>query len=123
MSSVHRHSPSPGFSWRTAGHFYAYYAQRPKLSRTLLRESLFADEPWRARFGQQVVRVTTHVAGLVEQAKAAGALGPRTDARLIAAAFASFYYFALIGWVQEAIGDPLALFERLMAQHLGEDQT
>ena len=99
--------------------FYAYYAARPKLSRTLLRESLFAEEPWRERFTRQVVRVTTHVAMLVEQAKADGELAASTDARLLSVAFASFYYFALIGWVQGGIDDPLALFETLMAQHLG----
>jgi hypothetical protein len=30
----------------------------------------------------------------------------------------SFYYFALLGWVQSGIDDPLALFRKLMAQHL-----
>lgn len=100
--------------------FYSYYAARPKLSRTLLRESLFAEEPWRARFTQQVVRVTTHVALLAEEAKAHGELAANTDARLLSAAFCSFYYFALIGWVQGGIADPLALFHLLMAQHLGE---
>src|SRR5256885_583979 len=55
-----------------ARHFYAYYAARPKLSRTLLRESLFAEEPWRGRFTGQLLRVTAHVAMLVEQAKADG---------------------------------------------------
>lgn len=101
--------------------FYAYYAARPKLSRTLLRESLFAEEPWRERFGQQVVRVTTHVAMLVEQAKTDGELARTTNAQLLSVAFASFYYFALIGWVQGGIHDPLALFDMLMAQHLAKD--
>jgi AcrR family transcriptional regulator len=100
--------------------FYAYYAARPKLSRTLLRESLFAEEPWRERFAKQVVRVTTHVAMLVEQAKADGEVSPTTDAGLLSVAFASFYYFALIGWVQGGIDDPLPLFKKLMAQHLAE---
>jgi AcrR family transcriptional regulator len=100
--------------------FYAYYAARPKLSRTLLRESLFAEEPWRARFTSQVVRVTTHVAMLVEEAKAKGELARSTDAPLLSVAFCSFYYFALIGWVQGGIDDPLAVFQRLMAQHLKE---
>jgi AcrR family transcriptional regulator len=98
--------------------FYAYYAARPKLSRTLLRESLFADEPWRGRFTQQVLRVTTHVATLVEAAKADGELARTANAGLLSVAFASFYYFALNGWVQASIDDPLALFKMLMAQHL-----
>jgi AcrR family transcriptional regulator len=102
--------------------FYAYYAVRPKLSRTLLRESLFAEEPWRARFMGQVVRVTTHVAMLIEQAKAVGELARTADAGLISAAFAAFYYFALNGWVQASLDDPLRLFNKLMAQHLAGAQ-
>jgi AcrR family transcriptional regulator len=101
-----------------ARHFYSYYATRPKLSRVLLRESLFADEPWRARFGEQVTRVTAHVATLVEQAKADGEIAPTINPQLMSVAFCSFYYLALIGWVQETIDDPLALFKQLMAQHL-----
>lgn len=101
-----------------ARHFYGYYAIRPKLSRVLLRESLFADEPWRTRFAEQVARVTTHVAGLAEQAKADGELAPATDAQLVSMAFCSFYYLALIGWVQGGVDDPLAFFKALMAQHL-----
>jgi AcrR family transcriptional regulator len=99
--------------------FYSYYAARPKLSRTLLRESLFAEEPWRGRFHEQVLRVTTHVAVLVEQAKGEGELPPTTDTGLLSVAFLSFYYLALLGWVQGGIDDPLGLFEKLMAQHLG----
>jgi AcrR family transcriptional regulator len=106
-----------------AGHFYDFYASRPKLSRTLLRESLFAEEPWRGRFQQQVARVTTHVALLVQAAKAARELAPSVNPGLFAAAFASFYYTALIGWVQGAVADPLAVFKTLMAQHLGEART
>jgi len=101
-----------------AGLFYGYYSARPKLSRTLLRESLFAEEPWRARFGAQVARITTHVAMLVERAKKDGAIRPETDARLFSVAFASIYYFPLIVWVQGGIDDPLPLFQKLMAQHL-----
>lgn len=101
-----------------AGPFYAYYADRPKLSRTLLRESLFAEEPWRGRFTEQLTRVITHVAMQIEQAKADGELASTADARLLSVAFASFYYFALLGWVQGGIDDPLAVFKKLMAQHL-----
>jgi hypothetical protein len=32
--------------------------------------------------------------------------------------FASFYYLALIGWVQEGVTSPRPLFEMLMAQHI-----
>lgn len=98
--------------------FYAYYAARPRLSRTLLRESLLAESPWRERFTEQLMRVMVHVVGLVEEAKASGEIAPTTQASLFATAFSSFYYIVLIGWVQGGIEDPLPLFEGLMEQHI-----
>jgi AcrR family transcriptional regulator len=98
--------------------FYAYYAARPDLSRTLLRESLLAEPPWREHFGEQVMRVNAHVVAMVEAAKAGGELAPATSAHVFAAAFLSFYYLALIGWVQGSLADPMSLFELLLAQHI-----
>ncbi len=98
--------------------FYAYYAARPRLSKVLLKESLLADPPWRERFTHQLTRVLVHVVAIVEQAKANGELARTTDARLFSAAFSSFYYFALIGWVQGGIEEPMPLFKKLMAQHI-----
>jgi AcrR family transcriptional regulator len=98
--------------------FYAYYEARPRLSKVLLRESLLAQPPWRERFSAQAMRVTAHVAGLVEQAKVVGELRATTNAEVFAIAFASFYYFALIGWVQEGVAAPMSLFQALMAQHI-----
>lgn len=98
--------------------FYAYYEARPRLSKVLLRESLLAESPWKERFGEQALRVTRHVAGLVEQARTRGELDPKVNPELLSMAFASFYYFVLIGWVQNAIAAPMPLFEAMMAQHL-----
>ena len=98
--------------------FYAYYEVRPRLSKILLRESLLAAPPWRERFAEQLLRVNAHVVTLVEEAKANAELVAATDARVFAAAFASFYYFALIGWVQGAVAAPLPMFKKLMAQHV-----
>jgi AcrR family transcriptional regulator len=98
--------------------FYSYYEARPRLSKVLLRESLLAKPPWRERFAEQAQRVTRHVVELAETAKAKGELDPATNAQVFATAFASFYYFALIGWVQEGIAAPRPLFEMLMAQHI-----
>jgi len=100
--------------------FYAYYDERPKLSRTLLRESLFADDPWKERFNQQVLRVTTHVGMLAVQAKSDGELAATVDSQVLSAAWAAFYYLALIAWANGGVADPLALFKVLMAQHLRE---
>ncbi len=99
--------------------FYVYYDARPRLSKILLRESLLAASPWRERFAEQLLRVNAHVVSLVEEAKAGRELAPATDARAFAGAFAAFYYFALIGWVQGAVAAPLPLFKKLMAQHIG----
>lgn len=98
--------------------FYDYYAARPQLSKTLLRESLLAESPWRERFSAQVMRVNAHVLALVEAAKASGELAAKTRTDVFATAFMSFYYLVLIAWVQGGVGKPLALFERLMAQHI-----
>ena len=54
---------------RIAQAFFDYYAARPVLSRALLRESLFADPPWGARFAAQVADVHRHVASLADRAK------------------------------------------------------
>jgi AcrR family transcriptional regulator len=99
--------------------FYAYYAERPRLSKVLLRESLLAEPPWQARFAEQAARVIARVARLVEEAKQSGELPGATDAQLLAVAFASFYYFALIGWVQGGVPNPMPLLEKLLGQHLG----
>lgn len=104
---------------RIAETFYAYYEARPALSRTLLRESLFADEPWRTRFAQQVLQVTTHIAGLVAQEQAAGRLPKTVNRKLLPVTFCSHYYFALLGWVGGSVDKPLPLFHQLMQQHLG----
>lgn len=98
--------------------FFDYYAARSALSRTLLEESLLAKPPWAGRFASQVARVHVHLARLVEEAKAAGTLDPSVDAPLLGVSFFSFYYFALIAWVQGAHPDPLALTDKLVAVHL-----
>jgi AcrR family transcriptional regulator len=99
--------------------FFDYYAARPALSRALLRESLFAAPPWSARFAAQVGEVHAHVVALAAAAEARGELAPGVDTALLGAAFFSFYYFALLAWLQGGHPDPLRLFRRLLAQHLG----
>ncbi|WP_438021906.1 TetR/AcrR family transcriptional regulator [Sorangium sp. So ce233] len=103
---------------RLAAAFFAHYARRPTLSKTLLRESLFADPPWQARFAEQVGAAHGRVVALFNAARAEGEVADDADAALFGVAFFSFYYFALIAWVQGAHPSPLALLDRLVAQHL-----
>jgi AcrR family transcriptional regulator len=99
--------------------FFGYYQRRPKLSRTLLKEALFADEPWAGRFAGQVAKVHARIAALfVAAAERAEVRVEREDAALFGAAYFSFYYFALIAWVQGAHAQPVQLVDRLVTQHL-----
>ena len=97
---------------------FQYYQKRPKLSRTLLKESLFADEPWASRFAAQVGRVQAEIAKLTVQAIARGELREDVNGARVGAAYFSFFYFALIAWVQTAHDAPVAFVDHLFAQHL-----
>lgn len=97
---------------------FGYYQRRPQLSRTLLKESLFAEEPWAQRFTAQVGRVHGALAQLAQKASERGELRPHVDGALFAVAYFSFFYFALIAWVQGAHGSPMELVDHLVRQHL-----
>lgn len=103
---------------RIAQAFFDYYAARPTLSRALLRESLFADPPWSARFAAQVADVHRHVAALADRAKQKRELQTQVDSNVFAASFFSFYYFALLAWLQGGHPAPGRLFEAMLTQHL-----
>lgn len=95
---------------------FGYYAERPKLSRVLLRESLVADPPWNERFTAQVARVHAAVAARFEAAHERGEV--RGDPTRFAAAFLSFYYFALLGHLQGGLEAPRGLVAGLVASWL-----
>lgn len=97
---------------------FAYYHQRPQLSRVLLKESLFAEGPWSERFVDQVSSVHHRIAERVQPAVERGELREGVDAVMIATAWFSFFYFSLIGWVQGSVTDPVDLVGRLFRQHL-----
>jgi AcrR family transcriptional regulator len=100
---------------------FSYYERRPGLSRTLLRESMFADPPWAERFAGQARDVHAAIARLAAAAAARGELradAGAADVALLGAAWLSFFYFALIAWVQGAHAEPAALVGRLIHQHL-----
>lgn len=103
--------------------FFGYYAERPALSRALLRESLFAESPWRERFAAQVAEVHAFVVTLTGEAQQRGTLDAAVDAQVLGASFFSFYYFALLAWLQGGHPAPARLFERMLAQHLAGYET
>lgn len=97
---------------------YAYYARRPGLSRTLLESSLFAASPWKERFAGQAMRVHARIVEVVEAARDRGEIAKDADVTVFGAAVFSFYYMALIGWVQGQVAAPLPLFRSMVEQHL-----
>ncbi len=101
-----------------AAKLYSYYADRPALSRELLRESLFAEDPWRQRFMQQVLDVNQALTAWAIEAMKERRLASEINPVLLASSFLSFYYFALIGWMQEGLPDPLPAVEAMLSQHL-----
>ena len=103
--------------------FFDYYARRPALSRALLRESLFAEAPWNARFAAQVAEVHRHIASLAAAAKSRDELDPHIDVDLLGASFFAFYYFALLAWAQGGHPNPQRLFDRMLDQHLEARST
>ncbi len=98
-----------------AARVFEYYRRRPKLSRVLLKESLFAEGPWSQRFVNQVSGVHQRI---VELAQRAPELKRGVAPMMIATAWFSFFYFSLIGWVQGSVSDPIALVDQLFQQHL-----
>lgn len=97
---------------------YEYYARRPKLSRTLLESSLFAASPWKERFAGQAMRVHARLVEVANAARSRGEIASDVDITVLAASVFSFYYMALIGWVQGQVIEPLPLFRSMVRQHL-----
>lgn len=97
---------------------FRYYQRRPRLSRALLKESLFANEPWAERFAAQTAEVHASLARLVEDAKERGEIRNDVVPALVGVAYLSFFYFALIAWVQGAHRTPVPLVEQLLHQHI-----
>ncbi len=99
--------------------FFDHYLSRPRLSRALLKESLFALPPWQQRFVGQAAAVGGHIQAVVQRAVREGRIAASADPALVTASFFSFYYFALIAWVQGGIADPKPFFQHLLDGYLG----
>jgi AcrR family transcriptional regulator len=97
---------------------FGFYQKRPALSRAALREALFAEGPWAQAFLAQVQRVHQALAVLARRDVDKGRLVRTVSPEVLGAAWLSFFYFALIGWVQGGVPAPLPLLKTLFAQHL-----
>lgn len=97
---------------------FRFYAKRPTLSRTLLKESLFADPPWAQKFAAQVSTVAQAMTQRCQAAVARQEVRADLDPQLVAVAWFSFFYFSLIAWVQGAQPRPARMCAALMKQHL-----
>lgn len=98
--------------------FFDYYARRPKLSKILLRESWFAESPWKERFGEQALRVSAHMTSLIEEAKQKHEIDRTADPQLFGSCFLSYYFMAILGWVQGGMDSPMPFFKSLMADYI-----
>lgn len=96
----------------------SFYAQDPELSRTLLKESLFAEPPWAERFQAQAGNVHQRVVKWAGEAQKVGELRTDANVELLGMAYLSFFYFGLLSWVQGGIERPEALISGQMKQHL-----
>lgn len=75
---------------------YAYYAQRPELSRALVKESLFLSGEWGGRVVADVERALALIAGWVEEAKAVGAYAQDVDEAMAARNMFAAYFAELL---------------------------
>jgi len=101
---------------RVAGRLFNYYQEQPLLSRVVLKESMFADEPWRTRFNAQEAALNELVEKLVEDAIKRGELRKDVSSDLFAVSYLSFYYCCLVRWVQAELPEPGPMFGLLVRQ-------
>ncbi len=108
---------------RLTGAVFAYYLERRALSRTQLKESLFAAPPWDEAFGGQVEQTHETVARWVAAATQRGELRDEADGPLIAVSYLSFFYFALLGWARGTVESPALLVGSLVEHQLAPWRT
>ena len=111
----------------TMGPLFAFYSKRPNLSRTLIREGLFAGPKATKQLMDIEMEFTRFTTMLCERAKDNGELKRDTDSALIAETVWAFYVHVLIKGLrtgqmtEEALMENiLALFDHFMAG-LGPD--
>lgn len=74
-----------------ARYYYSYYARRPDLSRTLLKEMWFSSGKWGQELVAQADQFISFIEAMLGEAITNGEIRPQTDTRLCARAFFSHY--------------------------------
>lgn len=101
-----------------AGALYAYYAQRPALSRVLVKESLFLSGESGHAMTAQAVRFVEAVQDLFAQAGAAGQLPDHLDPARGGSLFFSLYFSTLVGGLRGEAGEGGAAWTRELRANL-----
>lgn len=102
-----------------AGTFYAYYAEKPELSRTLLKEMGFVPGKWGDALGRHAFEFISKVADIFRQGQEKGEIVKETDCDLAGMAFFSHYLNALFLGLSEAefhVEEALGLLDLVLTQ-------
>lgn len=102
-----------------SGYFYRYYAKRPELSRTLLKELWFVSGDWGQKLISQAHEFVFVLQQLLEHAKQKGEIQSQVDTLLCARAFFSHYLNVLYEGMSESEVNPekmLNLLKELLIQ-------
>lgn len=75
---------------------FEHFCARPSLSKVLLRESLFADGPRAADYGEQATRIAAAMTRRIIELQSRGGLDAAARPDAVTLAFFSHYYFILM---------------------------
>ena len=104
------------FLTQTARPLLAYYAERPALSKVLLRATMFGDRESGLR--QQVEDFADRLVLAVEGLKSRGMVRPNASSHAIVLAFFGHYYFVLLSELGRSSSDQMAARIHLLSSQL-----
>lgn len=122
MKSMPEESPVSDRFLHLARFFYTYYAKRPDLSRTLLKELWFVKGEWGEKLTSQAFEFVSLIGDMLDQAKKRDEIRPGADTLLCARAFFSHYLIVLYEGlnspdidVETMVGTLKEMLEQLLA--------
>ncbi len=96
--------------------FLEYYAERPALSRQLLRATMFSDRD--SPFREQVEAFAARLVQSVERLKSRGIVRPDASSQAIVLAFFGHYYFVLMSELGRSSADQMVSRIQLLVSQL-----